>query len=83
LTCEESIRQEAAGVLPAAKTYKKALVEQGIPFTAFAVDDIQAEYDRLTKLGVAFQGKPSKAGAATIAVFDDTCGNFIQLFQTE
>lgn len=66
---------------PAVQTFKKALVEQGIPLTAFAVDDAQAEYERLVKLGVSFRTKPTQAGPVTIAVFDDTCGNLIQFFQ--
>ena len=66
---------------PAAKTFKKAIFEQGIAATAFAVEDIQKEYERMTKLGVVFTTKPTKTGGPTIAVFDDTCGNLIQLFQ--
>ena len=66
---------------PAAKAFKKAIFEQGIPFTAFAVDDVQKEYERMTKLGVVFTVKPTNTGPATIAVFDDTCGNLIQLYQ--
>lgn len=66
---------------PAAKTFKKAIFEQGIPLTAFAVEDIQAEYERLKKLGVRFTMEPTKTGPTTIAVFDDTCGNFIQIYQ--
>ncbi len=66
---------------PAAKVFKKALVEQAIPFTAFAVDDVQKEYERMKALGVAFTVKPTQAGPTTIAVFDDTCGNLIQIFQ--
>jgi predicted enzyme related to lactoylglutathione lyase len=66
---------------PATQTFKKALFEQGIPLTAFAVEDIQKEYERLRKLGVVFTMKPTKMGAATVAVFDDTCGNLIQLYQ--
>jgi predicted enzyme related to lactoylglutathione lyase len=53
----------------------------GIPLTAFAVDDIQQEYSRLKRLGVVFRGEPAKAGATTVAVFEDTCGNLIQLYQ--
>ena len=67
---------------PAAKTYQKALYEQGIPLTAFAVDDVQSEYERMKKRGVVFTMIPIKMGEATIAVFDDTCGNLIQLYQT-
>ena len=66
---------------PAAKTFKKALVEQGIPLTAFEVDDIQREYERLTGLGVVFKQPPAKMGPVTLAIFDDTCGNFIQMYQ--
>ncbi|HLG15672.1 MAG TPA: VOC family protein [Blastocatellia bacterium] len=66
---------------PPAKTYQKALFEAGIPLTSFAVDDIQKEYERMERLGVAFKMKPTKAGPATIAVFDDTCGNLIQIHQ--
>jgi catechol 2,3-dioxygenase-like lactoylglutathione lyase family enzyme len=66
---------------PAAKAFQAALWEQGIPLTAFAVDDIQQEYSRLKRLGVVFRGEPTKAGATTVAVFEDTCGNLIQLYQ--
>lgn len=66
---------------PPARTYQKALVEAGIPITAFAVDDIQKEYQRLTKLGVKFRSEPIKTGAVTAALFEDTCGNLIQLYQ--
>lgn len=66
---------------PAASTYQKAIFEQGIPFTAFAVEDIQKEYERLKRLGVVFHTEPTQMGMATIAVFDDTCGNLIQLYQ--
>ncbi len=67
---------------PAAKTYQKALREQGIPLTAFAVEDIQKEYERMKKLGVVFRSEPKQMGAVTLAVFDDTCGNLIQIYQT-
>lgn len=67
--------------IPAAKTYQKALHDAGIPLTMFFVDDIQQEYKRLEKLGVVFHTKPTPAGPVTIAVFDDTCGNFIQICQ--
>jgi predicted enzyme related to lactoylglutathione lyase len=66
---------------PPAKTYQKALFDAGIPITAFAVPDVQSEYERLVKLGVVFKTARTNAGAATIAVFDDTCGNWIQLFE--
>ena len=67
---------------PATKAFKKALFEQGIPAAAFAVEDIQKEYQRLKKLGVTFTTKPTKVeGGAIIAILDDTCGNLIQLYQ--
>jgi catechol 2,3-dioxygenase-like lactoylglutathione lyase family enzyme len=66
---------------PAAKPFKAALVADGIPYTMFAVDDIAAEYDRLTKLGVIFTQPPTAMGPVTTAVFDDTCGNLIQIAQ--
>jgi catechol 2,3-dioxygenase-like lactoylglutathione lyase family enzyme len=67
--------------LPAAKTFQKALFESGIPATSFAVDDIQKEYERMTKLGVVFRGKPAAMGPVTTVVFEDTCGNLIMLVQ--
>lgn len=66
---------------PAAATYKAALVEDGIPFTSFAVDDLQAEYERLRELGVNFTQEPVDYGTVVTAVFDDTCGNLIQIAQ--
>jgi len=66
---------------PPAKAYQQALFEAGIPLTAFAVDDIQKEYERMKKLGVVFRSEPTKMGPTTAAVFEDTCGNLIQLYQ--
>jgi catechol 2,3-dioxygenase-like lactoylglutathione lyase family enzyme len=67
---------------PAAKTFQRAIFDQGIPLTAFAVDDIREEYERMQKLGVMFASEPTKMeGGPTVAVFDDTCGNLIQLYQ--
>jgi len=66
---------------PAAGPFKKALVENGIPFTSFAVDDVRAEFDRLKGLGVVFTQEPTELGPVTVAVFDDTCGNLIQIAQ--
>ncbi len=66
---------------PAAKTYQRALFEQGIPFTAFAVEDIRSEYERLKESGVVFRSEPTSMGPVTVAVFDDTCGNLIQIYQ--
>ncbi len=66
---------------PAAQTYQKALFEQSIPATMFSVADVQAEYERLKARGVRFTKEPTNTGPATIAVFDDTCGNLIQIAQ--
>jgi catechol 2,3-dioxygenase-like lactoylglutathione lyase family enzyme len=66
---------------PAARTFQRAMHEQGIPLTAFAVDDIQRECERMKNLGVVFRTAPTSMGAVTIAVFDDTCGNLIQIYQ--
>jgi catechol 2,3-dioxygenase-like lactoylglutathione lyase family enzyme len=66
---------------PAAKRFKAALVEDGIPYTSFGVDDAAAEYTRLSSLGVVFTQPPVKMGPVTTAVFDDTCGNLIQIAQ--
>ncbi len=64
---------------PAVKPYRDALVEDGIPLAQFAVHDVEDEYTRLTGKGVVFTQPPTDIGAAVIAVFDDTCGNLIQL----
>ncbi|NRA28730.1 MAG: VOC family protein [Parvularculaceae bacterium] len=68
---------------PATKAYQAALKADGIPFTAFSVDDIEAEVTKLEGLGVQFTVPPTKAGGATLAIFDDTCGNLIQLLQLD
>ena len=66
---------------PAVRPYKSALVEDGIPATAFGVDDVQVEVKRLAdEHGVTVVQPPSPAGPVTVAVVDDTCGNLIQLF---
>jgi catechol 2,3-dioxygenase-like lactoylglutathione lyase family enzyme len=64
---------------PAVRPFKEALVADGIPFTSFSVADVQAEFDRLTRLGVTFTQEPTVMGPVTTAVLDDTCGNLIQL----
>ena len=64
---------------PAAAPFKEALVADGIPFTAFAVDDVHAEFERLRGLGVRFTQEPTEMGPVTTAVLDDTCGNLIQI----
>ena len=66
---------------PAAGPFKRALVEDGIPFTLFAVDDVRAEFERLHALGVRFTQEPVEMGPVTTAVLDDTCGNLIQIQQ--
>ncbi|MCX4658300.1 VOC family protein [Streptomyces sp. SID4919] len=64
---------------PAVKPYRDALAKDGIPATAFAVDDVHAEFDRLRGLGVRFTQEPLEMGPVTTAVLDDTCGNLIQI----
>jgi len=71
---------EPMGFAPA-KVYQKALKDAGIPLTMFYVDSVQSEFERLEKLGVKFSMKPTQMGPSTIVVFDDTCGNNIQLIQ--
>ena len=66
---------------PAVGPYRQALVEDGIPCAAFAVDDVHAEYERLSGLGVRFTQPPVEMGNVTTAVLDDTCGNLIRLQQ--
>jgi catechol 2,3-dioxygenase-like lactoylglutathione lyase family enzyme len=68
---------------PAAKPFKSALVEDGIPATSFGVDDVRAEYARLRDRGVRFIQEPTQMGPTTTAVFDDTCGNLIQIAQMD
>ena len=67
---------------PAAGPFKRALVDDGIPFTSFGVDDVHQEYERLRSLGVQFTQPPTEMGPVTTAVFDDTCGNLIQIAHT-
>src|SRR5215216_2921952 len=66
---------------PAMKALRESLVKDGIPFTAFEVRDIQAEYERMKNLSVEFTVEPTNMGMTTAAVFDDTCGNLIQIYQ--
>ena len=67
---------------PVAQEYQKGLFDQGIPAASFGVTDIRAEHEKLKSLGVAFTMEPMDFGNVTIAVFDDTCGNLIQMMQT-
>jgi catechol 2,3-dioxygenase-like lactoylglutathione lyase family enzyme len=75
---------EPMGGMEEAPAWQKTLYDQGVPATAFGVDDIEAEYARLKGLGVALRGEPTKpaTGPSTVAL-EDTCGNLIQLFQIE
>ncbi|RKH70433.1 VOC family protein [Corallococcus aberystwythensis] len=71
---------EPLGFAPA-RVYQKALFDAGIPAASFGVDDCQAEYERMVKHGVVFRSKPTVMGPVTIAMFEDTCGNLIQMAQ--
>ncbi len=64
-----------------AGTYQQAILKQGIPAASFLVDNVQKEYGQLKKAGVVFKYGPAEAGSATIAIFEDTCGNLIQISQ--
>ena len=66
---------------PIAKTYQEAIYKEGLPAIVFGVDDIQQEYERLKNLGVGFRSEPTKTDWGTQAVFEDSCGNLIQLHQ--
>lgn len=77
----EVLLEPAPGSFEPAKIYQKALFDAGIPYTQFNVDDVDKEFERLTGLGVKFSLKPSAMGTVKIAVFDDTCGNNIQIVQ--
>jgi predicted enzyme related to lactoylglutathione lyase len=66
---------------PAMKALKESLVRDGIPYTAFEVKDIQAEYERMKTLGVQFTMEPTNMGMTTAAILEDTCGNLIQIYQ--
>ncbi len=68
---------------PAARAYQRAIHEQGIPATAFAVDDLRSEYERMKDLGVRFTQEPTTVGPVTRAVLDDTVGNLIQIYQVQ
>jgi catechol 2,3-dioxygenase-like lactoylglutathione lyase family enzyme len=67
---------------PVALAYQKGIFDQGIPATSFGVTDVRAEYEKLKQRGVTFTMEPTEMGPVTIAVFDDTCGNLIQIMQT-
>ncbi len=67
---------------PVAQAYQKGIFDQGIPAASFGVSDINAEWEKLKSLGVTFTMEPTELGNVTVAVFDDTCGNLIQIMQT-
>jgi catechol 2,3-dioxygenase-like lactoylglutathione lyase family enzyme len=75
--------QDNPAIPGVAESFKAALLKAGIPYTAFFVEDLEAEYERLARLGVAFKVDPTESGGVRIAVLDDTCGNLIQLVQAE
>jgi catechol 2,3-dioxygenase-like lactoylglutathione lyase family enzyme len=69
-------------VNPAARTFQRAMFDQGIPLTAFESEDIQGEYERMKAAGVVFRSEPRDVGGTKLSVFEDTCGNLIQIYQT-
>ncbi|MDN5215799.1 VOC family protein [Fulvivirgaceae bacterium BMA12] len=77
----EILLEPAPNHFEPSKVYQDALLAAGIPYTQFDVDNVQSEYDRLTKLGVEFSMKPTEMGTAKVAVFNDTCGNNIQIVE--
>lgn len=77
----ELLLEPAPNHFEPSKVYQDALMEAGIPYTQFDVDNVDMEYERLTKIGVEFSVKPSKMGTTKYAVFNDTCGNNIELVE--
>lgn len=77
----EILLEPSPNHLEEARTYQKALFDKGIPYTQFNVGNAQEEYERLLKLGVEFSVKPTEVGTVKIAVFNDTCGNNIQIVE--
>lgn len=77
----EVLLEPAPNHFEPAKVYQKALLDAGIPYTQFNVDNVQQEYERLIDLGVAFSVKPTEMGTVKIAVLNDNCGNNIQLVE--
>jgi len=77
----ELLLEPAPNHFEPSKVYQDALMEAGIPYTQFDVDNVDAEYERLTKLGVDFSVKPTEMGTVKFAVFNDTCGNNIQIIE--
>ena len=77
----EILLEPSPNHLEEARIYQKALFDKGIPYTQFNADNVQQEYDRLVSAGVEFSIKPTEMGTVKIAVFNDTCGNNIQLIE--
>ncbi|WP_118973874.1 VOC family protein [Taibaiella koreensis] len=77
----ELLLEPAPNHFEPARVYQEALFDAGIPYTQFNVDNVQQEYERLEAMGVAFSVKPTEMGTVKIAVFDDTCGNNIQIVE--
>lgn len=77
----EVLLEPAPNHFEPAKVYQKALLDAGIPYTQFNVDNVQQEYERLADLGVEFSVKPTEMGTVKFAVFNDTCGNNIQIIE--
>lgn len=77
----ELLLEPAPNHFEPSKVYQEALMEAGIPYTQFDVDNVDAEYERLTKMGVDFSVKPTEMGTVKFAVFNDTCGNNIQIVE--
>lgn len=77
----ELLLEPAPNHFEPSKVYQDALMEAGIPWTQFDVQDVASEYERLTKLGVEFSMKPAEMGTVKVAIFKDTCGNNIQLVE--
>ncbi|MQG52758.1 MAG: VOC family protein [SAR202 cluster bacterium] len=78
----ELLLEPAPKTFEPSKIYQDALMEAGIPYTQFEVISVDAEYERLANLGVDFTVKPTEIGVVKIAVFNDTCGNFIQIIES-
>ena len=77
----ELLLEPAPNNFEPSEIYQKALFDAGIPYTQFNVESVQEEYDRLTNLGVEFSMKPTEMGTAKLAIFNDTCGNHIQIVE--
>jgi catechol 2,3-dioxygenase-like lactoylglutathione lyase family enzyme len=77
----EILLEPAPNHFEPAKTYQKALFDAGIPYTQFNTDNVQQEYERLVSIGVEFSVKPTEMGTVKVAVFNDTCGNNIQIVE--